>query len=234
MRLINKKIDDWTEPYVTIYGSNQVQDKDLKSINPVKYFLNLTQPNIFQCYAISLASYWIYETNNIQEIKVNINESEGEFPEKDYNRISWRDFYKYKNVEFDLNKAIIDAVEWKRPFGKQMNNELYCGEGLMDKEHLISFVNTVLSIYGDQEIEAFYVFMATEKYEEDELFVGKISELPHLLNNKTRPPSLIYPKEKNWLINTDFDLPFSTIGGECKLINQLVENNREEIYKVEY
>ncbi|HAP95524.1 hypothetical protein [Epilithonimonas hominis] len=117
MRLINKKIDDWTEPYVTIYGSNQVQDKDLKSINPVKYFLNLTQPNIFKCYAISLASYWIYKTNNIHEIKININESEGEFPEEDYDRISWRDFYKYKNVEFDLNKAMIDAVEWKRPFG---------------------------------------------------------------------------------------------------------------------
>lgn len=233
MKLINKKIEEWAEPHVAIYGSNRVNDKDLKFSNPAKYFLNLTQPNIFECYAVSLASYWIYETDNIQEIKTNINDSEEEFPEDDYNRISWKDFYKYKNVEFDFNKAIIDAVEWKRPF-KQMNNELYCGEGLMDKEQLISFVNTVLSIYGDQEIEAFYVFMATDKYEEDELYIGKISELPKLLNNTFRTPSLIYPKEKNWLINTDYDLPFSTIGGECKLINQLVENNKDEIYKIEY
>lgn len=233
MKLISKKIDEWAEPYVTIYRSNQIEDEELKYLNPLKYFLNLTQPNIFECYAISLASYWIYETNDIQEKKINVNQWEGEFPEEDYKRISWRDFYKYKNIEFDFDKAIIDAVEWKRPFGKQMNNELYCGEGLMDKEHLISFVKSVISIYGDQEIEAFYVFMATDKYEEDELYSGKISELLHLLNT-SRPPSLIYPKEKNCLINTDYDLPFSTIGGECKLINQLVEINKEEIYKVEY
>ena len=117
MKLINKKIEEWAEQYVSVYRTNQVEDKELKALNPAKYFLNLTQPNIFECYAVSLASYWIYETNDIQEIKVNINRPEGDFPEEDYKRISWRDFYKYKNIEFDFNQAIIDAVEWKRPFG---------------------------------------------------------------------------------------------------------------------
>ena len=91
-----------------------------------------------------------------------------------------------------------------------------------------SFIDVILSLYGDQEIYAFYVFLATPNHEKNRLYKGKISTLLNLLDNEDIPysPSLIYPKEKNWVINTDYDLSFSTIGAETNLINKLVKRNK--------
>ena len=40
------------------------------------------------------------------------------------------------------------------------------------------------------------------------IYSGKISGLPKLfeIDNLRLTPSLIYPKEKNWVVNTDYDL----------------------------
>ena len=40
---------------------------------------------------------------------------------------------------------------------------------------------------------------------------------------------IIYPIERNWVVNTDYDLPFSTIGGETEFISELSKRNPNEI-----
>ena len=54
------------------------------------------------------------------------------------------------------------------------------------------------------------------------------------IENLRLTPSLIYPKEKNWVVNTDYDLSFSFIGGTKELIGELVSNNQDEIYELKY
>ncbi|WP_299437770.1 hypothetical protein [uncultured Aquimarina sp.] len=234
MELIDKEIADWIKPYATIVGEKIEVDINLKKENPIKYFLRLTLPNNFQDYAIALHSYWINYNVPKSEIKEMQNDDD-EFREEDFSRVNWKDFYKLKNVSFELNTAILNSVGWKR-FDKQMNNELYPGEGIMDEEHLVSLVKVVDGLYGNQEIELFYTFLSTQDWEKDLMFSGRIHDLPNLIKreNLRLTPSLIYPKEGNWAVNTDYDLAFSTIGGESKFINELTKQNTYEILKVEY
>jgi len=234
LKLIEKEIEDWIKPYATIVGEKIDVDIDLKKKNPVKYFLRLTLPNKFQDYGIALHSYWINYNIPKSKIRERKNDDE-ELPEEEFTRVNWQDFYKLKDFPFKLNAAVTNSVEWKKP-NEQLNNELYPGEGLMDEEHLKSFVNIVNELYGNQEIEVFYTLLSTQDCNKDLMFGGRINDLPKLFEkeNLRLTPSLIYPKERNWVINTDYDLSFSTIGGETKLIDELAKQNKNEIFKVEY
>ena len=234
LKQTEKEIEDWIKPYVTIAGDKIEVDINLKKENPSKYFLRLTLPNNFQDYAIALHSYWINHNVPKSQIKESRNDDEN-LPEEEYTRVNWKEFYKLKEVEFKLNTAVLNSVEWKRPY-KQMNNELYPGEGLMDEEHLESLIRTVDELYGNQEVEVFYTALSTLDWEKDLMFSGRINDLPNLIKKEDLrlTPSLIYPKERNWVVNTDYDLSFSTIGGESKFINELVKQNVDEIFKVEY
>jgi hypothetical protein len=233
LELIEKDIEDWIKPYATIVGEQKEYDLKLREQNPSEFFLQLTLPSTFQEYAIALHSFWI--NNKIPKDKIEVRElSNEEFPEDDFSRVTWKDFHDRKFRGFDLYKAIMDSINHTHSYDKQLNNELYPGEGLMDKEHLISLVEVVLNLYGNQEIELFYTFLATKNWEKDLIYSGKINELPKLfeIDNLRLTPSLIYPKEKNWVVNTDYDLAFTTIGGETKFISALTERNRNGIVKI--
>ena len=116
-----------------------------------------------------------------------------------------------------------------------MNNEIWPGKGVLDIKILKNIVDILLQTYGEQNIEFYYIFLATKTCEEDEMYEGNLSELISFLLNEMndRTPSLIYEKSKNWAITSDTDLPFSIIGGEKDLIFKLIENNQNEIYLIE-
>jgi hypothetical protein len=234
MKLTETDIDPWIKPYTTIIGERADIDTNLRFTDPAKFYLNITLPDIFEAYAIALSSFWVNDTILPHKVKIMEN-TDGEFPDDDYGKFSWKDFYRYKCLDFDLKKALLDQIYHKSPF-TQMNNELYPGEGLMDRSHLKSFTDIVLSTHGDQEIVVFYIHLATKSWENNRLYKGKISELLSLLDeeNLRLSPSLIYPVEKNWAVNTDYDLSFTTIGGSIKLIDALVRQNKNEIYKTDY
>lgn len=234
MKLIEKDIEDWIKPYATIVGDKKDFDADLRSKNPSEYFLRMTLPDSFQAYAIALHSFWI--NNKVPKDKIIVRElSKEEFLEDDLTRITWKSFYEKKYLEFGLNKAILESVADIPSYNKQLNNELYPCDGLMDKEHLISLVEVVSKIYGNQDIELFYTLLATKNWKKDLIYSGKISELPKLLKmeNLILTPSLIYPKERNWVVNTDYDLTFSTIAGETLFISELAKRNPNGIIKIE-
>ena len=234
MNLVDKEIENWIKPFATIIGEKIDVDINLKTESPAKYFLRLTQPNKFDSYAIALHSFWINNKIPKNEIR-KIENNDPDLPEEEFIRINWKKFYEKKENEFDLNKAILNSVNVKYPF-EQMNNELYPGDGMMDIKHIESLVEVINEFYGNQEIELFFTFLATKDWKKDLMYNGKINDLPDLLKkgNFTYTPSLIYPKDKNWVVNTDYDLTFSTIGGDTEFINKVVELNTNEIIKVEY
>jgi len=235
LELTENDIDEWIKPYATIIGEKGNIDEKLRKSNPPKYFLRSTLPDNFQEYAIALHSYWINYNIPKNEIKENQNE-QLEISEDDYTRINWPEFYEFKNINFDFNEAILASVEWKRPFEKQLNNELYPAEGSMDIKHLQDLVEIVTEFYGNQEIELFFIIYATNNWKKDLRYKGEINGLLELLDGKNirLTPSLIYPTEKNWVINTDYDLSFTSIGGESKFISELVKRNKNEIFRVAY
>ncbi|MDY3364192.1 hypothetical protein JSO59_009265 [Riemerella anatipestifer] len=234
-----EELKDWITPYLTITGNHPKINEKLRKESIISYFRQLTIPNIFDNYALILHPYWIYD---LPKEKTKENHIEGkdienyksEFPEEDYRPVKWIDFYNYKNVEFSLETAITENVEWNRPFS-QMNNEMWPCEGGIDMRTLQNISETILKFHGDCNIELYYIFMATKNYDEDEMYKGKLSELISFLNNydSVLTPSLIYDIEKKWAITSDFDLPFSIIGGEKNLIIELLENNQNEIYLIE-
>jgi len=234
MKQVSKEIENWIKPYASIVGEKMDVDKDLRKSDPAKYFLRVTLPNKFEKYALALHSYWINENIPNDEIRESQNDDK-ELDEEDFTRKNWKDFYKIKGQQFELNKAINSTIDLNRDLN-HMNNELYPGEGLIDKEHLESIKNIVLKFYGNEEIEVFYHFLSTVKCEKNKLFEGRIKDLVDILKNDelTLTPSLIYSKNQKWVINTDYDLPFSTIGGEAKLIENLIRENPNEFYEIQY
>lgn len=234
MKALKKNIEEWIRPFATIVGEGVNVDESLKKSNPMKYFLHLTIPNQFEKYAIAFHSFWINPKVPTNEIKESHNDDE-EIDEDEYNRVTWKDYFLMKGKDFTLEQAFHNSEEFYKQF-KQMNNELFPGEGLFDKEHILSIINTASDIYGNQDIEAFYVFLATHDLEENKLYECKLSELENLLTerNLRLTPSLIYSKDRKWIVNTDYDLPFSAIGGEGKFIDKLVRENNGEIYELKY
>ena len=169
-------------------------------------------------------------------MNLNPNEilnAEQEFPEDDYNAVKWIDFYKSKGINFELKEAIKNSVNWRFPF-KQMNNELYPGQGIIDEATLKILSNTILKKYGNEDIEIYYIFLTIANMEEDRMFKGKISELSELLKieETLNTPSLIYSTEEKWAINSDYDLQFSIIAGEESFINALIETCPDQIYSI--
>jgi hypothetical protein len=234
MKEVEKEIEDWIKPYVTVIGNQIEIDPNLRESNPTKYFVQITIPNRFEKYAIAPHSFWINYNVPDNEIRESRND-DPDMPEEDFTRISWKEFYNLKGVKFDLNDVILSTIYLRFPF-KQLNNELYPGGGIVDKETLQSIAKIVLELYGDQKIEVFYIIMSTMSWDKDRMFTGRISELNVLFDNKELnfTPSLIYPKAGNWVINTDYDLSFSTIGGDTEFIDELVSRNTNEIFEVEY
>jgi len=231
MKLIEKEIDDWIKSYVTINGDIKV-DENLRKSDLINYYLKITIPNIFESYAIIFHSFWI--NNKIKKEKLNID-IDDEDDEKDFERINWTDFFKSYNHQFKIENCL-EIKEKISSENGQFNNELYPGEGLCDKEHLISLKSQILEIYGVENIYVYYTFLSTENWKSDKLYFGKITEIEELLNdNELRlTPSLIYSENKNWVLNSDYDLPFSLIGGEKKLIEKLVKENHNEIFEIQY
>ena len=239
MERINiNELKNWISPYLTVIGKTPAVDKNLKDIDILEYFRKLCLPNIFEKYAVILHSFWIYNLSESQISRMNLNpneilNAEQEFPEDEYNAVKWIDFYKLKGMNFELKEAIKDSINWRFPF-KQMNNEMYPGDGIIDEEILKIFGNTILKKYENEEIEIYYISLATANMEEDRMFKGKISELSELIKSEEtlNTPSLIYSTEKKWAINSDYDLQFSIIGGEESLINALIQTCPDQIYSI--
>ncbi len=234
MEQVEKDVEDWIKPYATIIGDKNNVDINLRETKPTKYFVRKTLPNNFESYAIILHSFWI----NHKVIEDKVAEAKNnnlDLPEEEFTRTNWKEFYELKGTSFELDTTILNSVNWKYPF-KQMNNELFPGEGYIDEEHLESLIKNVYELYGSQEIEVFYTFLSTQTWEKDLIFSGKITDLRSLLKKEELilTPSLIYSKQRNWVVNTDYDLSFSTIGGERELIDRLVKENKYEVFKVEY
>ena len=238
MKIIEKEPEDWIKHFATIIGTREGVDIDENIIKTsgLKACIRWAIPPLYDSYAIIFHSFALNKKMADWYVKESKLSAGFVFNDEGYDRMSWKDFFKHKGKEFDLETTVSSYISQYGYEGfTSMTNELYPAEGGMDIEHLNSLIEIIFSFYGNQDIEAFYTCFSTWDYE-DKLYEGKILELGDLLKdeNLRLSPSLIYAKDKSWVVNTDYDLPFSFMGGEQKIISALVTNNKDEIYEVKY
>ncbi|MFK7749926.1 MAG: hypothetical protein AB8B65_16150, partial [Kordia sp.] len=160
MKLVKKDIESWIKPFATVIGDGApFVDPKLKETNASSYFIQRTLPTIFDSYAIALQPFTIRG-----ELPKGTSENFlEELTKVKYTRTSWVELYKLKEATFDLDTAILDLSNGRTSFPLS-NNVFFPAEGYMDETYFESFINTVIKFYGDQEIEAFYVFLATTNH----------------------------------------------------------------------
>lgn len=110
----------------------------------------------------------------------------------------------------------------------------YPAEGNLDKEEFSEIFIRIKGIYGNQVVNYFYCLLKTKNWEHDIIYKGMISEFSEL-TDKTEVknnPTAVYPDNKKWCIVSDYDLPFTFIGGSAELIDSITNNTKYEIFQI--
>lgn len=232
----NNILPDWIKRQATL-GPNVKVDGQQTDDNSFWYLLTVCCPLIFESYAIILHPYWInWKAKDL--ITSGLTLTEDQLDNKDFKRISWTDFFRIFDYEFNLKTA----NQTQEKIRQQLLNSgtkktdwpvyiWFSGEGNCETEEL----KFIFSKIADQEVNFYYCLLKTQKWEEEKIFKGKLSEFEKLsLNIELREnPTAIYPDDKSWCIVSDYDLPFTYVGGTKELIDSLTTNRNFDIYEIE-
>ena len=233
----NDILPDWIERQATL-GANVQVDGERTEENFYRYLLTVCCPLIFESYAILLHPYWInLKVKDLITSGLKINENQVD--ENDYKRINWIDFFKLYGYNFNLKTA----NQTKEKISQQLlSGETdwpvyiwFPAEGSCETEELKFIFSKLADFYGDVEANFFYCLLKTEKWDKERIFKGKLSNFDELEKNKDLRdnPTAIFPDNKTWCIISDYDLPFTYIGGSKKFIDNLTNNKKFDIYEIE-
>ena len=110
----------------------------------------------------------------------------------------------------------------------------YPAEGNLDKEEFSEIFIKIKDLYYDQVVNYFYSFLKTKSWENDIIYKGLISEFDKLADQTEIKdnPTAVYPDTREWCIVSDYDLPFTFIGGSAQLIDSITNNTKYEIFQI--
>lgn len=97
-------------------------------------------------------------------------------------------------------------------------------EGTLDSTSLQSLFKTLQLFSKNGFCYIYFDLLATEDLNE-QLFEGNLGHFQELDTLRVRTtPTYCWPKERNWCLCTDYDLPFTLVGGPKNLIRAICEN----------
>jgi len=235
MKKINKELPIWIRRQATL-GPNVNVDGEHTDENSFWYLLTMCCPLIFKSYAIILHPFWInWKVKELVESGLTITEEQTSV--EDFQRVSWMDLFKLFNRDFDFKSANqtmleiqkeIYKKEWPAYFG-------YPDEGDCDSPELKFVLNTLIDLYGNQSVNYYYCLLKTVEWDEEIIYNGTLTEFDNL-NNKgdiRDNPTAIFPDDQSWCIVSDYDLPFTYIGGSKELIHLIKQTRDFDIYEIE-
>jgi hypothetical protein len=236
----NNMLPDWIIRQATL-GSNVIVEDGLTDENRFWFLLTVCCPLIFEQYAIILHPFWL----DIEAEKLITSElisKSDELENKNLQRINWTNFFRRFNYDFKLESAyktqeIIrqqlltngeEPTKWPDYIG-------FPNEGNCETEELKMVFSRLKELYGDIEVNFYYCPLKTHKWDEEKILKGKLSELDKLIerNDLRGNPTAIFPDDKSWCLITDYDLPFTYIGGKKELIDNLTGKKEFDIYEIE-
>lgn len=234
------KLPDWIERQATL-GPNVKVDGQQTEDNFFWYLLTVCCPLIFESYAIILHPFWInWKAKDL--VLSGLTLTDKQVDEQEFSRVNWPNFFKLYGHNFSLDTANqTQEIIRKRLLNdgtKQVDWPVYIwfpGEGNCETVELKYIFSTLTDLYGDLSANFYYNLLKTQEWTEDKMYNGKLSEFDKLtaLDNLRDNPTAVFPDDKTWCIVSDYDLPFTYIGGTKEFINRLTTNKDFDIYKIE-
>jgi hypothetical protein len=246
MKRISPSLPKWVD-YFTTLGFERV-DGTLTDESAIWFFLTACCPLIFESYAVLFHPFMVN-----WKLKNEIDSGKSIQKERnltDFESVSWKDFFKLNAKEFDIKTAYTtheDIAEILRNGPKIANFEplgntgwppyiLYPAQGNAPFEDLSIIINDIMRIHNDQVVSYYYFLLNTKDPMLGNIaFEGTLSEFEKLKqpDNIDDTPTIIYPPTKKWCIISDFDTPFTYLGGSTELINAITSHKELEVYKLE-
>jgi hypothetical protein len=233
MQLSDNILPSWISRQATL-GPNVQVDGTMTNDNAFWYFLTVCCPQIFDSYAIILHPFWI--NWRVKDLVDSGLRATGQKDNKDFKRVSWRDFFSMYGKTFDLTTAYKTQLEINEDLRNNFPPYLwYPAEGDCEDEELGFVLKQLSGLYGDLIANFYYCLLKTQKWDTEYIYRGKLSEFDELKSkiDLRDNPTAIYPDNKEWCIVTDYDLQFTYLGGKKELIDKITNDSRFEIFKLE-
>jgi len=232
MKKTDGMLPEWIAKQASLGPNISVEGKQTER-NSFWYLLTLCCPLIFERYAIVLHPFWINrnlkKSPNLEHPKNAHNKS--------FERISWPDFFTMYSYPFDLQSANRNMELIRKRIIKTGWPEdiRYPNEGNCESCELEYILEHIKDIYGDIFINLYYCQLKTQNWEKEIIYQGHLTEFNLLPSEKEvlDNPTAIYPDNKSWCIVSDYDLPFTYIGGSKMLIDRITQNSPFDIYPIE-
>lgn len=228
-------LPDWISRQATLDPNVMVHIEQTNE-NSFWYLLTVCCPLLFDSYAIVLHPFWInWKVKELVESGLIITDEQTD--EADFKKLSWRQFFKLHGKDFDLKSANKTKIEINEQIhlNKWPSYLWFPGEGNCEMEELGFILNELKNHNGDTLANYYYCLFKTEKWNNQIIYRGKLSEFEELQNKADvrGNPTAIYPDNKEWCIVSDYDLPFTYIGGSKVFIDSVTTNTEFDIFKIE-
>ena len=221
-------------------GPNVKVDSEQTEDNFFWYMLTLSCPLIFESYAMILHPFWINRKAK-DLVASGLTLTDEQVDEQDFISAKWVDFFKLYGHTFSLNTAnqTQEIIRQGLLNGgtKQIDWPVYIwfpGGGNCETEDLKFILNSVKELFGDDLVNYYYCLLKVKKMENEKILRGPISEFDELKNKSDirDSPTAIFPDNKKWCIVSDYDLPFTFVGGTKELVDKITSNNEFDIFKI--
>ena len=233
MKPSNNILPDWISKQATL-GPNVQVDGTMTNDNAFWYLLTVCCPQIFDSYAIILHPFWInWKVKDLVSSGLRISDQKDN---TGFKRVLWQQFFSMYDKPFDITTAYQTQLELNEELRNHFPSYLwYPGEGDCEDEELTFILKQISHYYGDIVANFYYCLLKTQKWETEYIYRGELSEFGELKSKSDLRdnPTAIYPDNKEWCIVTDYDLPFTYIGGTKELINSITNDCEFEIFKLE-
>ena len=152
-------------------------------------------------------------------------------------RIRWKELSDRYGLQYH---ADLNVESFTRSFPTQSWPRYLTGpdEGMLEGSTCKEIVRSIATATSDFDLsqECFFLYdlIATTNYESDLLYRGRLKSVfdTYQLDDISSTPTYWWPIDQTWLVCTDWDLPFTLIGGSEKLISTIMSNHELECLPV--
>jgi hypothetical protein len=152
-------------------------------------------------------------------------------------RVRWAELADRLNVQFTGEER--DHQFFRASRGRGLPDYIEgVREGSLDDESYLRLTEALLAHSGNVDVVAYYCLLALKTWETPAVFEGRLDEMPSLLqsSNLRSPttPQNWWPRDRSWVVYTDWDLTTTTICASTALADRLLADDLLECTRVEH
>lgn len=144
-------------------------------------------------------------------------------------RVRWKVLAERYNLLFH-DEMNVDSFSRNFPTGSWPRYLIGPDEGMLDGSTCKEIVRSIAISTSDFDLsqECFFLYdlIATATYDSDLLYNGPLKSIfdTYQLDEVSSTPTYWWPTDQKWLVCTDWDLPFTLVGGSGAFIGKIMSN----------